>query len=116
MVNCLYKTHGQFKGGYCGIVKMHVPRSWCEDVCKGNWDSKSINPVLCQKLISTKSSPLKCEWAENSLLLFYFLVQVEQTAYQTVLLPFTPNRMIGESVTGDYLKNQIAVRYRVAKV
>ena len=33
----------QFEGGYCNRVKMHVPKGWCLDVCKGNWDGKTIN-------------------------------------------------------------------------
>lgn len=27
----------QFEGGYCEKVNMHVPKSWCVDVCKGNY-------------------------------------------------------------------------------
>jgi len=33
----------KFKGGLCKYVKMHVPRSWCLTVCKGNWDGKNVN-------------------------------------------------------------------------
>ncbi|MGD0077071.1 MAG: glycosyltransferase family 2 protein [Sedimentisphaerales bacterium] len=35
----------ELKNGYCEIVKKHVPVSWCDNVCKGNWDGKTINPA-----------------------------------------------------------------------
>jgi len=38
------KTCLEFKGGYCDKVKMHVPKSWCSNVCRGKWDGNSIQP------------------------------------------------------------------------
>jgi glycosyltransferase involved in cell wall biosynthesis len=40
------KFCAEYKGGFCPIVEMHVPHSWCLSVCKGIWQKGDpINPI-----------------------------------------------------------------------
>lgn len=34
-----------FKGGYCELTEMHVPRSWCLERCSFNKDQKKLPPL-----------------------------------------------------------------------
>jgi hypothetical protein len=38
------------KNGFCAKVQMHVPVSWCADVCKTNWEKHRFNALALPSL------------------------------------------------------------------
>lgn len=38
------------KSGFCELVQMNIPVSWCKDVCKGNWESHRFNTAKLPSL------------------------------------------------------------------
>ena len=38
------------KSGFCELVQMNVPVSWCADVCKTNWEQHRFNALKLPSL------------------------------------------------------------------